>query len=898
MGSIKEISQPLPAVEKANAGFKPLRFAFYVLRSPLFLSLLLFSLALLPRLPDLGRFLTADEFLWVDRSRNFLAGLTNPAYECTTPVETWTSARGLACTLRTGHPGVTTMWTGSLGLLLRWQNDGRPGSLHDYVVAVTTNPLDPTFIAPERLGTVLLTSLWVVAVYWLARRLLGGRVALAAALLMALDPFHIALSRVIHHDALSTIFMTLAGLCALIYWTEAYQAGNSSPRYNRRWLIASGLLAGFGFLSKSPALFLMPFMALAGLWFWGQGRRQNPAGTRAALVRLVWDGLLWFVAAVAVFTLFWPAMWVVPLETLQTVIFVGSKYATGGHAKGNFFLGQISQDPGPLFYPVTWLYRASPLAVLGLLAALPGWLLWRRETRPADTGRRPAGDDKETAPLHPETPTGAFYRSLPLLLLFILVYTVLITTGEKKQDRYFLPVYPWFNLIAAGGLVTLTAWLTTFYRSRNPSQPPQPLRNTFYVLLSFILVLNGFLVATHFPYYFTYYNPLLGGLRGAAGAMTIGWGEGLDLAAAYLNEHDPGARVASWYESTFAPFYHGPSISYSKEKGKALAGDYAIFYINQTQRRYPDDALFDYFDRHFKPEKVITLRGLDYAWIYPSLGVDHYIQDQTYTGIASLLAWQWRTGPLRAGQAADFELYWEYLGKHADEPFFFRLVDAQGRTWAEAQSQLVDGENPPQETWREGEILVERGRLDLPADLPPGQYALQIGFYTRAPAVTSGELLFPLPDGEAGVTIEPAGPIPAFTLPPEAVPVDQPLGPALTLLGVTWPAGEVHRTAAESGPGSFPLDLYWRIEQPLPAETTVHVALTGAPGQTPQAWFDLSLAETFHPAATRWPAGTILRTRWLLELLPEVPPGDYHLELILPADTGQSLAVGRLTIRP
>jgi hypothetical protein len=81
-------------------------------------SLGLFLLALLPRLPDLGRFLTADEFLWVDRSRNFLAGLTDAAYRCTTVVETWEFAEGLACTLRTGHPGVTTMWTGSFGFLL------------------------------------------------------------------------------------------------------------------------------------------------------------------------------------------------------------------------------------------------------------------------------------------------------------------------------------------------------------------------------------------------------------------------------------------------------------------------------------------------------------------------------------------------------------------------------------------------------------------------------------------------------------------------------------------------------------------------------------------------------------------------------------------------------------
>jgi hypothetical protein len=363
------------------------------------LSLGLFMLALLPRVLDLGRFLTADEFLWVDRSRNFLAALTNPAYQCTSIIEKWGFAtEGLACTLRTGHPGVTTMWTGSLGFALRWLADGRPDSLHEYVVAVATNPLDATFIAPERLGTVLLTSLWVVAVYWLVRRLVGPHVALVGAILIALDPFHVALSRVIHHDALSTTFMTLSVLCMLIYWGQA--AG-------KRWLFLSGVLAGFGFLSKSPALFLMPFVAVVGLWFAVlqiKGRDAGSGPTAATiLLRTVLDGLLWFAVAAAIFFAFWPAMWVVPLEALDTVLFFGTKYATGGHAKGNFFLGEVSNDPGPLFYPVTWFTRISPLVVLGLGTVIVALFKQRKSSSP----NSPA--------------FSAISRYLPLILIFITV---------------------------------------------------------------------------------------------------------------------------------------------------------------------------------------------------------------------------------------------------------------------------------------------------------------------------------------------------------------------------------------------------------------------------------------------------------------------------------------------
>ena len=852
-----------------------------------FLSAGLFLLALLSRLPDLGRFLTADEFLWVDRSRNFLAGLTNPAYQCTTVVETWEFAEGLACTLRTGHPGVTTMWTGSFGFILRWLRDGRPQPLHDYVVAISTNPLDPTFIVPERLGTVLLTSLWVVAVYWLVRRLMGAQVALIGAVLIALDPFHIALSRVIHHDALSTTFITLSVLCMFIYWGQ--QTG-------RRWLLLSGALAGLGFLSKSPALYLMPFVALVGFWFAIKKIRGTTTAESAANLKLIQketfftsariligaviDGLIWFAMAVAIFFVFWPAMWVIPVEAVETVFFIGSKYATGGHAKGNYFLGTVSNDPGALFYPISWLFRASPLVLLGLV-----WLLfaslWLKLSRKSNQSPKDSAF---------RLPPSAFPRYLPLILLFILGYYLLMTIGEKKQERYFLPVYPWINLIAAAGLGLIVNNQLPIIKKKLQLNQRLP------TIIVAILLINGLFVVANFPYYFTYYNPLLGGITGAEKVLTIGWGEGLDLAADYLNrkENVNQTRVASWYQSTFAPYYAGSAISYSKEKGKVLAGDYAVFYINQTQRRFPDDVIFDYFAARFEPEKTINLHGLDYAWIYPSLGVDHYIQDQTYTGIASLLAWQWQNGdpPLIPGQPAEFELYWEYLGKAPEESFFFRLVDSQGRPWAEGESRPVAAENPPVGQWRMGEIIFERGAITPPRDMPPGQYQLQIGFYTKAEAVTGGELLFEVPEPEALITMGHAADhnLP-YVLPIEAVAIDKPLEESLTLLGVMWPEEPL---AVET---TFDVDLYWQVEQPLSAEADLHLGLMDAAGEPQQAWFNLSLAETFNNSQATWQSGDVLRTRWRLTLLPEVPPGVYYLEVVWPDDVEQTLAFGQLIIR-
>jgi len=59
--------------------------------------------SLMPRIAGLTGFLVLDEYLWLNRSRNFTIALMRSDW-----VET----------MQTGHPGVTTMWTGSLGLWL------------------------------------------------------------------------------------------------------------------------------------------------------------------------------------------------------------------------------------------------------------------------------------------------------------------------------------------------------------------------------------------------------------------------------------------------------------------------------------------------------------------------------------------------------------------------------------------------------------------------------------------------------------------------------------------------------------------------------------------------------------------------------------------------------------
>ena len=59
-----------------------------------------------------------------------------------------------------------------------------------------------------------------------------------------------------------------------------------------------------------------------------------------------------------------------------------------------------------------------------------------------------------------------------------------------------------------------------------------------------IFLLHGLFTFAHYPYYFTYYNPLAGGSMTAPEVLLVGWGEGLDTAAGWLKQQPDAAHRA------------------------------------------------------------------------------------------------------------------------------------------------------------------------------------------------------------------------------------------------------------------------------------------------------------------------------------------------------------------
>jgi len=556
--------------------------------------LCLFFLALAVRLPALGQFLTVDEPDWLDRSRHFTAGLLFSDYACPALEKDGRdfATTGWGCTFHTVHPGVTTMWAGGVGLIGYYIYAIRPTGVD--LRTFLTSPLtqggqrgvDPALIAPMRLPLVLFAALYVVLFYFLAARLLSPPVAAVAAIFIALDPFHIGLSRVLHQDMLTASFMSLAWLMLLGYWQQ---------NWSRQWLILAAICSGLACLSK-PIGWFMPIYYIIGLIVKVIKRRAE--GQKEEIFAPFIIFALFFAFA---FTLF-PAMLVMPLTVLQTIFSVSADYATSGHINGHYFFGAIVDDPGPLFYPLTWLWRTSPLVLLGLICWLIGEI-WGRERAKAK-----------------EYQISAFFRTLSRSHLALIVILLLLfeTASSKKMDRYFLPAYPLIDLLAAQGLIWLGEMGTRKIRNRANNREnfaPFALQFGFFAVIFVSFAFPPFAFA---PYYFTYYNPLLGGAPMAAQMITIfGWGEGMDKAARFLNEqpHAEFLRVVSGYEDTLAPFFKG-QIDHTFDTRRQITADYNIYYINQWQRELYNPDVWHYFQRHATPVHRVTFQGLDYVLLY------------------------------------------------------------------------------------------------------------------------------------------------------------------------------------------------------------------------------------------------------------------------------------------
>lgn len=532
----------------------------------------------MPRGLALNRLITPDEVTWLTASSNFYLALTQGDFANTYQLE---------------HPGVTTLWAGAAGFLWRFpdyrlhasgQVNFQEQEMEPTLQSLGHEPLE--LIVAGRFFIVLTIVIVFAIAFLVAVPLIGFWPAVIGFALIAFDPFHIAHSRLLHQDGMASSFALLSLLAFLKY---LYRGGGW------RDLILSGAASGLAWLTKSPMFFLIPFMGLLLLIELLEGRRIAGRIEKETLRWAVQALVVWGSVAFVVFVLLWPAMWVHPLFTLRRVVGAMVIPLIEGHVEAPlYFNGRVyTGDPGFDFYPITYLWRTTPMVLMGLVLAGVAlvvdrkYLVVRSEQRP-----------------------------LIVLLLFALLFTLFMSVGAKKFDRYLLPIYPPLDLVAGAGWVAAANWIRqrASQRFAYASAP-----------IILLVALAGQAVSTipSYPYYLSYYNPLLGGTPRAPEVMMVGWGEGLDQAARFLNRQpsgNPPRVMLGLWTGTFSYFYDGP-IQWSDFASGATTiqdwtnSDYCIIYINQWQRERLPHELLDYLAQK-EPALVVRLQGLDYVYVY------------------------------------------------------------------------------------------------------------------------------------------------------------------------------------------------------------------------------------------------------------------------------------------
>lgn len=457
--------------------------------------------------------------------------------------------------LQTTHPGVITLWVVGGAVI---------ATIVTRHIPFSSQTLQH-FVWSSQAGVALVNALAVPAMYFLLRKLLPGRtLPFLAALFVALDPFVIGYSRVAHVDALLMSFLTLTILSLLIY---------GKTQFDRRWLVVSAVLFGIALLSKVPAIFSLPFLLLTVLVFHMKGLFERPFMKERGR-----DILEWLLIAGLLFVFVWPAILFVPnpqgnVLTLKRDIVSAAQ--TPHNTTEEYTLN-------PWHYPAALLARTTPVTLIFSLVAV-GLLLAGLFTR------------KDFLPTVDS-------RVAWLLVGYIFFFVVMMTLGAKKGDRYILPVWPAIDILAALGVWGMASWLKL---------KQDPIKVFFWgggAVATWLLVT----VVWYHPYEIAYSNPLLADNL----SQELGWGEGLEQVAGWLNEHSPNAVVASWYPEELGAFTMARVVHINAHEQNQV--QYVVLYKNMFGRA-PDHPANNFIDEYYQkrePVFVAHVAGREFAWVY------------------------------------------------------------------------------------------------------------------------------------------------------------------------------------------------------------------------------------------------------------------------------------------
>ncbi len=344
-------------------------------------------------------------------------------------------------------------------------------------------------LGPARLLSAIWISLGCALLVPIGARLARLRIGVLAALIAALLPPLVAHGQIVGHESPTVLWWSLGVLLALGVHDELSDDRRIVRRQVIVRMIAVGAAVGIAVASRYVNGLLGPLCVLIILV-------RTPREWRTTT--LAWIGIT-ALAAIVVFVAVWPRMWAHPIANLQE-----SLHKLQGLHANEPFLGTVTNHPGPIYFLV-YLAATAPLGIL--LATLGGLVR--------------AGVERS--------------RSLVIVLAW-LVIPLGVAASPVRQDgvRYVMPCLLAISLLAALGIDRLAVRLEKVARLGRAG------RRAYTGLVAAIALYLVFTLVRVHPFYLDYFGEQVGGAAGVQQRRmleTAWWGEGLNQAVAYVNEH-------------------------------------------------------------------------------------------------------------------------------------------------------------------------------------------------------------------------------------------------------------------------------------------------------------------------------------------------------------------------
>lgn len=414
----------------------------------------------LSRLPSMGHDnFTTDTWKWKSRSYDFGSGIFGLDFEKT---------------LQKYHPGVTLMWIGTAGIKVYNASYSLINKVDPPDNSVTTIfGLD--FV--QKFFLALIIGVGLAFIFYPLKIIFDTKTGLLAVFLISFEPYFISLTRVFHLEGLLSVFMLVS-----VVWLYWYITNGGI-----RKLIASAFFAGLAILTKTTALFLLPFtllMLTAGS-FTNPGIVGDVVGafsknikSMLILKNISSKFILWLVTtSVVIFTL-WPALWV-DAAGVYKAIYKGIAVVGIEREHIQYYFGNLVEDPGSTFYPVVLLFKSSPWFLFGLICLI--FIINK------------LNDEKK--------------KFILFLFCYSILYLIMLTLPTKKLDRYIMPSMVSLVVISSFFYV----WLWDRVRIKS-----------IFKMIVFSLPILILTVLMH-PDYLTYYNPVTGGLKNGIKVLEPKW---------------------------------------------------------------------------------------------------------------------------------------------------------------------------------------------------------------------------------------------------------------------------------------------------------------------------------------------------------------------------------------